>query len=150
VPVVIRVDGLLPPKKDGANSMWGKANVRPLLKALRLAAAEAMGGRDPFDEPVELSLTVRTGATTEAPELWARRSGGDLDNFITGVCDGLQAAYAGWRTSEEWADVPDAAQPDRPLVFTDDSWVRRIVAEAVPGDLGYEVQVRPLRVSRAP
>jgi len=143
VSVVIRVDGYVPPKKDGANSMWGKANMRPLLKALRSAAAEAMAGRDPFDEPLELTLTVRTGAM-EPTDLWARRSGGDLDNFITGVCDGLQAAYPGWKASEEWADLPDAAQPDRPLVFTDDSWVRRIVAEAVPGDVGYEVRVQPL------
>ena len=143
VSVAFRVDGYMPPKKDGANSMWGKAGARTLLKALRTSAAEAMAGREPFDEPVELELTVRTG-TVKATELWARRSGGDLDNFITGVCDGLQAAYPGWRMSEEWADVREAAQPDRPLVFTDDSWVRRIVAEAVTGEVGYEVRVRPL------
>jgi hypothetical protein len=125
--------------------MWGQANVRPLLKALRAAAAEAMAGRDPYDEPVELMLTVRTGSQ-QAGDIWARRSAGDLDNFITGVCDGLQA-YQGWKTSDEWADLLDAARPDRPLVFTDDSWVRRIVAEVVPGDVGYEVRVQPHRGS---
>jgi hypothetical protein len=149
VSIVIRVDGYAPPKKDGANSMWGKSRVQPLLKALRMAAAEAMGAREPFDEPVELHLIVRTG-TSEPTDLWSRRSAGDLDNFVTGVCDGLQAAHSGWQTSDDWVDVPDAAQPDRPIVFTNDSWVRRIVAEIVPGDAGYEVRVRPLLDSVTP
>ena len=96
VSVAFRVDGYVPPKKDGANSMWGKEDARTLLKALRIAAAEAMAGRKPFDEPVELELTVWTDSI-DATELWARRAGGDLDNFITGVCDGLQAAHWGWK-----------------------------------------------------
>lgn len=136
------VDGTLPPKKDGASSMWNKAAVQPLVKALRCAAAEAFAGRAPYDEPVELRVAIRSTRDL-AGDLWQRRAGGDLDNYITGICDGLQAAHVGSTRPDEWTDLAEAARPDHPIAFTDDSWIQRIVAEFVRGEPGYDVTVAP-------
>lgn len=76
-----------------------------------------------------------------------RRQHGDLDNFIAGVCDGLQAADPRGIDEESWTDLPPEADPVRPVAFTDDSWIRRIEAElldAADGELVYEVDVAPL------
>jgi len=86
----------LPPKKDWANSMWNKGVEQPRLKALRVAAVEAMAGRPPLDGSLILRLVVHA-----LPEE------GDLDNFITGVCDGLMAAQRNTPIKDEdWVAVP--------------------------------------------
>jgi hypothetical protein len=118
--------------------MWSSSVARSQLVALRCEAARAMGGREPFDEPVALTLQVR--APDELPE---RRGQGELYGFITGVCDGLQAART-LVSDDAWQDLPVAAQPGSHIAFTDDSWVRRIVAEVVPGVLGYDVVIERL------
>jgi hypothetical protein len=87
----------IPPKKDGANSMWGKKAEIARLKALRTSAYKSLGGRLPAGGRMELELRV-----------YAQTSAGDLDNFVTGVCDGLMAAHP--RTpirDEDWSDVPE-------------------------------------------
>jgi len=75
----------IPPKKDGANSMWGKQTEIPRLISLRSSALKAMDGRNPFNHNITLKLKFH------CPINKIFRVG-DLDNFITGVCDGLQAA----------------------------------------------------------
>ena len=97
----------------------------------------------PIDEPIALRLRVRLPRTGDT--VWERRSYGDLDNFITGVCDALQKGNLS--SEDDWADLEPAAHPTCALVFTDDSWVRRIEAEIVPAhpdDVGYVVAVAPL------
>lgn len=77
-----------PPKKDGANSMWGKKSEAKNIVNLRNAASEAKENSElvePLNSHVSLNLNIY------APEIELERMG-DLDNFITGVCDGLQAA----------------------------------------------------------
>lgn len=75
------VDGL-PPKKDGANSMWGKPLEAERLVSLRKAALKAMDGHPPLKSSIKLAVSVHVGSKND-------RSVGDLDTFIAGVCDGL-------------------------------------------------------------
>jgi hypothetical protein len=109
----------LPPKKDGANSMWRKPMELPRLKALRRAAHTALGGRPIPSGAVYLTLRV-----------WAYPREGDLDNFLTGICDGLMSAHR--LTPAEaplWLDVPPEVRPDRTIMLRDDALVTRITAE---------------------
>ena len=87
--IKFRVDGL-PPKKDGANSMWGKRLEAERLVNLRRAALTAMEGQPPLKRDIRLTITVCVGAVNN-------RSVGDLDTFITGVCDGLMRRAAGYK-----------------------------------------------------
>jgi len=126
--IELQVDGL-PPKKDGATSMWGKASERDRLKALRRAAWEAPG-RQNWDTGGEISLTLTVFAEDRA---------GDLDNFVTGVCDGLQpAGIMAAISPDDWSDLPEEARPDRVLLIADDRTVSRIVAERRPMGGGQE------------
>ena len=146
--VSLRVEGLVPPKKDGANSMWRSATALPLIKELRTQAVAAMAGDPPLDEPVRLTLRVFLPRQADPSALWARRVYGDLDNFITGVCDALQMADARAFDADDWLHVPADTNPSRTIAFTDDSWVHAIHAEVVDADdsrPAYDVEIRPLR-----
>ena len=98
------VEGDLPPKKDGANSMWNKPSEFRRLVRLRSVALQAMDGRTPLASDIVLELEIRCGG-----------SDGDLDNFITGVCDGLQAASRGTPTGELWESESPTIRPDRTI-----------------------------------
>ena len=77
----------LPPKKNGANSMWGKKTVeRDRLIRLRQAALTSFAGHPPLRANIRLSLTVHVGPFNQ-PTI------GDLDNMVSGFCDGLMAAH---------------------------------------------------------
>jgi hypothetical protein len=129
-----KVEGL-PPKKDGANSMWQKPSEIPRLKALRLVAIAAMQGNIVW-ESERLILRLRISAHIRD---------GDLDNFITGVCDGLMGAHANIpRPLQAWLDVPDAIHPRHAIVFRDDSLITQIIAqriEPIAGERFYEVEI---------
>ena len=122
----------LPPKKDGANSMWRKGSEFERLRNLRIAAAEAMNGRSPATTLVNLHL-----------RLFAAPENGDLDNFLTGICDGLMAAHP--RTPVDtaiWSSLPEHAQPNRSICFKDDKLLWKISAERISSnDRHYEVEV---------
>jgi len=115
----------LPPKKDGANSMWAKEAEVPRLVALRRAVADAAAGRRPLNHQIHLELE------THLPEGDPRLSG-DLDNQITGICDGLMAAHPRIKTHPRWeeTDVADI-RPDRIVGLVDDSQVVQIRARRV-------------------
>lgn len=101
--------------------MWGKRSEIGRLKALRKAAHEALGGVRP--NPARLEICLRIQAD---PRL------GDLDNFITGVCDGLMAAHARTPVPDgDWMDVPDEIHPRHAIVYQDDSCVWRINAKRI-------------------
>jgi len=107
--ISIKVAGL-PPKKDGANSMWRKGIEIERLQNLRIAAVQAMNGRSPTTGLIHLCL-----------RLYAAPENGDLDNFITGICDGLMAAHP--RTPidiEFWSGISELAQPKRNICYMDD------------------------------
>jgi len=137
ISIKIPVRGL-PPKKDGANSMWRRETELASLKALRTAAVAAMQGRPPYTT-TPLLLTVRIYATPRD---------GDLDNFISGICDGLVAAHAQTPIDPlAWNDLPETATPQHPIVFLDDALITKIVAERLPpigGALCYEIEFASL------
>jgi len=80
--ITISVAGI-PPKKDGANSMWRKGSEMERVIALRLAASQSMHGHSLAQSWVHMSVRV-----------YANPTDGDLDNFITGICDSLTAAHS--------------------------------------------------------
>lgn len=125
----------LPPMKDGASSMWCHQPGIDRLIALRRAAqaAFAEAGAQPLDGPVRVTLEVRG-----VPALECRS--GDLDNFITGVLDGLQAAAPGtpWPDHSSWTSVAAAIQPNTPVGLVDDAWVVEVVACKRRGVAGEE------------
>src|SRR5260370_7990297 len=77
----------IPPKKDGANSMWLKDSEAPRILSLRKAALDAMkkaGLKACIDSPVKLEVTVLAPSSQ-----FIRNSGnyiGDLDTLVTGIC----------------------------------------------------------------
>lgn len=104
------------------------------MKALRTAASNAMGEIPPQQQAIHLTIKIYTEAKS-----------GDLDNFITGICDGLQSVHPRTLINENnWLDVPTQIHPSRPIVFLDDSCVSKIVAERIPptdGRIFYEIIV---------
>ena len=126
--IEFRVDGDLPPKKDGANSMWQKPAEVQRLRLLRTAAARAMQGRPPLCRNITLELEIHVGARNS-------RSTGDLDNLVTGVCDGLMAADPRAIRPDIWgADAGTAICPSMSIAIEDDSDVVAISAKKIIGD----------------
>ena len=133
------VENELPPKKDGANSMWGKSGEAPRLIALRKEALAALAGQPPFARNIQLTLRVHVGAINN-------RIAGDLDNYITGVCDGLMAADPRAKLDDSFlAPVNREIHPLKTIGISDDSQVTKIVAEKLYG-LGdgywYEIEIQ--------
>ena len=128
----------LPPKKDGANSMWGKKLESERLVALRQAALKSFNGQPPLQSNIKLILQIHIPVNN--------RSIGDLDTFVSGVCDGLMKRdpksepHPGIWNNPEYQDV----HPDKRIAIVDDSQVICIRAEKVIGDLNqqrYEVML---------
>lgn len=123
----VRIEGL-PPKKDGSQSMWNKPVEVPRLIALRHAVLAARGSRGPLASSIRLRLTVHVGPRND-------RGTGDLDNFITGICDGLMAAAPRSKLHEDWSDPGNAAiHPGLAIGIVDDSEVVEITARKVVAD----------------
>ena len=133
-----RVEKELPPKKDGANSMWGKPTEARRLVVLRRAALEALGEQPPFTRKIRLTLRVHVGLRND-------RHSGDLDNFIAGVCDGLMAGdprSSAHQSFDERENSP--VHPSKTVAIFDDSQVMRVDAEKLVGlsdDHWYEIKL---------
>ncbi len=118
----------LPPKKDGANSMWRKGTEMERLKALRVSAFEAMREIPVLSRKAWIWIVVHADARA-----------GDLDNFITGVCDGLMAAHPNTVIDGQlWVDVPAKVHPNNAIALSDDSIVEKIRADRKPSRKGEE------------
>ncbi len=116
----------LPPKKDGANSMWRKHGEFERLLRLRAAAVQAFAGRPPLAHRIGLELSLYLPSNARAI--------GDLDNFITGVLDGLQAAapQTPWQENPRWNRPEiDLYRPDRVVAIVDDCEVIEITARKI-------------------
>ncbi len=101
--------------------MWRKGSELPRLKALRVAATQAMTGVPMPVKDIQLKLTFYTDPKA-----------GDLDNFISGVCDGLMAAPSNTPIdASAWFDLPSDARPAKAIAFGDDAIISRIDAERV-------------------
>ena len=111
----------LPPKKDGATSMWGKPGEAQKLRLLRLAAANAFAGRPPLQRSIRLTLRAHVGPKNT-------RVIGDLDNFVTGICDGLQAADPRARMA---VNFEDDIHPSKAIGIVDDVEVVEVSAAKI-------------------
>jgi hypothetical protein len=135
-----KVEGL-PPKKDGAQSMWGKPLEARRLMILRHAAFKAFKGQPPLKTNIKLTLKIHIPVNN--------KSIGDLDTFVTGVCDGLMAAPRKgildpiWDLDRTWengellgVDGGDAVSihPSKTIAIVDDSEVVSIQAKKIIGD----------------
>ena len=126
---------LLPPKKHGEESMWGHSTEVPRLIALRKAARRGFGQQEPFAREIRVRLTLCVYVGSGHEEKSGKQGSGDLDNFITGVCDGLMAAHENLLTAKSWHEDFDTADPAiHPRVsiaYEDDSQIREICAKKV-------------------
>ena len=125
--IQFRIGNELPPKKDGATSMWNKPIEARRLLLLRRAALESLNGATPFEGDIHLTMHVYVGIRND-------RSAGDLDNYITGVCDGLMAANPRASIHESLL-APDCKDihPSRTIAILDDSQVVSIEAKKLVG-----------------
>ena len=125
--VIDRIDGL-PLKKDGANSMWNKGSELPRVIMLRTSVLAAFNGDPPLANNVSIVLRVHVGAANS-------RTIGDLDNFITGICDGLQAAHPHTPIADRWTEHDcELIHPHKAIGILDDVEVVSIDAKKVLGD----------------
>ena len=118
--IVVRLEGV-PPKKGGTNSMWNQPAEQERIQALRTAVAAEMVDKPLAAREAAIRLTVRA-----APR------DGDLDNFLTGICDALMAASMGARSQlrqMDWSNVADDVRPGKPILIEDDAIVQRLSAE---------------------
>jgi hypothetical protein len=122
----------IPPKKDGANSMWLKNSEAPRILSLRKAALDAMkkaGLKACILSPVKLEVTVLAPSSQ-----FIRNSGnyiGDLDTLVAGICDGLQAAHSNTPIAHalfQNLQTPEI-HPNHKLLLNDDAQVMTIVAK---------------------
>ena len=142
-----------PPKKHGEKSMWARGDEAPFVVLLREKALEAKlnASLDTcFHSFVALEITVFAPRSR-------LKSVGDLDSFITGICDGLQAADSKVlpylhrvfkEPSRERIDPRDA------LLIENDANVVSITARKVALDedqeMYYKVAIEPVQTAPSP
>ena len=134
-----RVNKRLPPKKTRSKkggSMWSsKTEARRLIR-LRRKALEAMKS-PPFTGDIRLTLSVHVGCQASVVIKAGEKGFGDLDNFVSGVCDGLMAAARGAKIHPLFCEPKnDDVHPTKTIAIEDDSRVMEIVAKKCigPGD----------------
>lgn len=144
--IVFTVKGR-PPKKHGEKSMWARNDEASQVLLLREKALEARskaGLIDCFRSFVALELTIFVPKSR-------LESVGDLDNFITGVCDGLQAAdYKVLPYLHKiFKKLGPEGDPRRALLIENDAKVVFITAKKVASDreqdVYYKVAVEPVQ-----
>ena len=142
VRILVEVEGR-PPKKHGEKSMWARSDEAPLVARLRSKALEerTKAGLSKCPRVRSLELEVY------APAAQLERVG-DLDSFVTGVCDCLQAATG---TVLPFLD-PVFSEPGNedihpriPLLIENDAQITTIVARKLTappgGGITYKVVV---------
>ena len=155
-PIQFEVCGL-PPKKHRKNgSMWRTdAEKLIVLRKAALGAIEALGqpdfirGEPYFKEEEEIRLTLCVHVESQKS---GETGSGDLDNFVSGVCDGLMKAHKNalvWINKDEkfkklWPN--DSIHPSIAIAFEDDKQVMRICAEKRigPGKGSYKIRLEEL------
>lgn len=133
----------VPPKKDGSSSMWNKKTEVPRLISLRTAALKAFNGDPPLVTNISLTLNVYIPVNN--------RSVGDLDNFITGICDGLMAHNINPNTkiSSLFSELNlKDIYPDKPIGIIDDVEIINIQARKIIGNCTSPYYVVILQGSR--
>lgn len=127
--VSFQVTGELPPKKGGDLSMWGKRIEAKRLLALRRKALEALNS-SPFTGPIRLTLSIHVGDQAPVFTKAGTNGFGDLDTFVSGVCDGLMAAHSSARIHPLFDEVENAdIHPTKVIAIPDDQQVMEINAK---------------------
>lgn len=120
-------DGL-PPKKDGAQSMWGKPAEAKRLVKLRKAAIEALQGNPPLSSNIGLNIKIYVGKANT-------KYTGDLDNYITGILDGLMKADERAKLDPIWLNPGlENIHPSKTIAIIDDSQVVYLEATKIMDD----------------
>ena len=137
----------IPPKKHGEKSMWARRDEAFRVVSLRQEAIKARskaGLSKPIDSLVAIELQIFV------PKSELKRIG-DLDNFITGICDGLQAADPKvlphiYETLKD--ELKGEACPEYELLMVNDSQVASIMAKKIAIEenqqVYYRVVIEPL------
>lgn len=147
--VSFKVTGNLPPKKGGDLSMWGKStDTEPKrLLALRRKALQALNS-SPFTEPIRLTLSIHVGDGAPVFTDAGKNGFGDLDTFVSGVCDGLMAAHPRAKINPLFRKAENAdVHPRKVIAIRDDQQVMEINAKKIigPGNhCWYEVGLEQL------
>ena len=133
--ISFRIERKLPPKKHGENSMWSKDAEAPRLVALRLQALEALGSKPPFSQQIRLKASIHVGSGAT----------GELDNFVSGICDGLMQADPQAKLHQLFCKAENASiHPRKIIAIHDDSQITEIHANKLVGESAddwYEVEL---------
>jgi hypothetical protein len=125
---ILRVEFIvnnIPPKKDGANSMWRKEVEVPRIIALREKALQSIKEKN---QKCIINSYVRLELSLYLPEHQIE-SIGDLDNFITGVCDSFQAAHPSVVPHSAFEESGmEEIHPRHPILFNNDAKIISIYA----------------------
>ena len=133
--IQFEVHGELPPKKHGRKSMWNRETEAKRLCQLRRKARKALAklGFAPFTGDVRLTLSVHVGDEADVFTDAGEKGFGDLDNFVSGVCDGLMAAHPNVIPDPSlWPEGSDI-HPTKPIAFLDDAKITEINAKKCIG-----------------
>ena len=135
--ISFQVNGWPPNIKKNAKSMLRNPTQAERLNALRKAARAALGGQACFTRDIRLVLVLRVHVGRLEDERSGNSGSGDLDNFVSGVCDGLMRAHPN-TPSTSFHDLfrkPENSDvhPTKSLAFEDDSQVVKINAEKLVG-----------------
>ena len=115
-----------PPKKIRGKSLWTFLPEALRIKELRDAAYHESGSQNfkVLEGPVSIKIEIHLHASSNnsaSPEaFW-----GDLDNIVSGICEGLETAYTQY--------IYKSLDPTngKPLIYIDDSQVAAIYAEKI-------------------
>lgn len=147
-PIEFTVEGI-PPKKHGEKSMWDRNDEAPRVALMRdraLSARVDAGLNGPITRFARLELDIFVPQSK-------LESLGDLDNFITGICDGLQAAHFGVKHVHPVFEnlSSEELHPYRAILLANDSRIVDIHARKIPVSEGepirYRVALKPIVIN---
>lgn len=128
-----------PPRKRGNQSIWKHPKESPRVALLREKSSEACKskGLEGYFNDRRIKLEILIFAPNiikrdyiqvgeDDPEKYV----GDLDSFTTGICDSLKPVNPQVQPAEVFHGREDI-DPDKPIIFKDDSQVISIVAKKI-------------------
>jgi hypothetical protein len=130
-----------PPKKHGEKSMWARNDEALFIFSLRKEAFKARS-RAGLDDCLRSLIALELTIFAPKPRV---ESIGDLDNFITGICDGLQAADSKVLPfMHEIFLEPNSKEidPKKPLLFENDAKIMSIIAKKVALNQDQEIHYK--------
>ncbi len=118
-----------PPRKSGANSFWATDEASRVFD-LRKKAYESLQNAKielPILSKINLQVTIYGPNITNRKN--SRTYVGDLDTFVAGVCDAIQAAAKGVKPSPIFENAPDI--DPKIAIIKDDSQIVSILAKKI-------------------